>query len=267
MRRKLAFVVLLLGGAAVLATFADIKPLSTKVVALPKPLYRFEVQGIKRIFTSPSKVTFQVQYYISPTYANACYIGAYIPDKAHVSSAFGLNPAGRAPAGVPKGQKWFADNVTFDMKYVGSGDYASSTIEVVIYNAERILGSSIIHWGQTWKRFDIQGIKRVVTRPEYVKFQVQYYIDPDYANACYIGAYIPDRAHQNAGFSYHPAGVAPAGVPKGQHGFADNVWFDAAYSAAVPFTSATIEVVIYESGRNLRTQVIDWGQTWSTEVH
>lgn len=231
--------------------------------ALLKGLYRFEVQGIKRIVTTPCKVVFQVQYYISPTYPKACFIGAYIPDRAHMSSRFGFVPAGRIPNGVPKGQHGFADNVTVDVAYVGSEPLRTSTIEVCIYDADSQLGSAVLNWGQTWTRFAVQGIKRVVTRPEYVKFQVQYFIDPSYPGPVHISAYIPDQAHQNTHFSYRPA----SNVPKGQHGFADNVWFDAAYSGATPFTSSAIEVVVYKSGANLHKQVIDWGQTWSTAVH
>ncbi|MBN2345534.1 MAG: hypothetical protein JXO51_04025 [Candidatus Aminicenantes bacterium] len=269
MKRITVILALLLAGAWVLggADLPKVKPVQP-VKPKPKPLYRFKIQGIKRIVTTPCRVVFQVQYYISPTYPKACFIGVNVPDRAHASSAFGYKPAGRRPDGVPKGQKHFVDDITVELKYSGSGAFTSSTMEVKIYDIDGALkGSEIIRWGQTWARFDIQGIKRVTTRPEYVKFQVQYFIDPGFAPACYIGAYIPDRAHQNASFSYKPAGRVPAGVPKGQKHFADNIWFDAAYSAAVPFTSSTIEVVIYTSSGIVHSEVIRWGQTWSTAVY
>lgn len=266
MKRTTAIVVLLLAAAWALPG-VDLP--KVKAVPLPRPVpppppYNFEIQAIKGVFISPCKVVYQVQYYISPTYPKACFIGANVPDAAHPSSSFGYGPAGRLPAGVPKGQKNFADNITFDLKFVGSVPYAGHSLEVKIYDADGVRKSSrIFTWNQEWTRFQVQGIKRVTTRPEYVKFQVQYFIDPEYTLPCHIGAYIPDRPHQNANFSYHPALT----VPKGQKHFADNIWFDAAYSGATPFTSSTIEVVIYNSSGNLKTSVINWGQTWSTAVY
>jgi len=266
MKRTTAMLALLLAGAWALE--GVVKPKPKPGLPQPKPLYRFEVQGIKRIVTTPCRVVFQVQYYISPTYPKACFIGAYVPDKAHASSSFGFSPAGRLPDGVAKGQHYFADNVSVEMNYMGGSSFTSSTIEVAIYDSDGIQkGSSVITWGQRWSRFDVQGLKRVTTRPEYVKFQVQYFIDPAHPRACYIGAYIPDRAHASAAFSFRPAGRAPDGVPKGQHYFADNVWFDASFMAATPFTSTTIEVVIYDSTGNLHSKIINWGQTWSTAVY
>lgn len=120
---------------------------------IKKPIikaYKFEVQGIKRIFTSPTKVKFQVQYYISPTYPKPCFISAYVPNKANQSPNFAYNPAGRLPYGVPKGQKHFTDNVTFEVNYTGSASYTSTIIEVVIYDSDRNLKTQIINWGQTW---------------------------------------------------------------------------------------------------------------------
>jgi len=254
--------------AACLLPGADLPKVKAVPLPRPLPLYRFEVQGIKRIVTTPCQVVFQVQYYISPTYPKACFIGAGVPNAAHPSSSFGLVPAGRLPDGVAKGQKHFTDNITVEMKYIGSAPYTSSTIEVFIYDADRVTkGSALITWGQKWTRFDIQGLKRVTTRPEYVKFQVQYFIDPTVTQPCYISARIPDRAHENVHFSYLPAGRVPDGVRKGQVHFTDNVWFDAAYTGATPFTSSTIEVEIYNSTGTLYSQVITWGQIWSTAVY
>ena len=120
---------------------------------MKKPLklaYRFEIQGIKRIYTSPTRVKFQVQYYIAPTYPKACFISAYIPNKPNQSPKFAYNPAGRLPNGVPKGQKHFVDNVTFEVHFRGPGTYTSTTIEVVIYDTDKNLKTQIINWGQTW---------------------------------------------------------------------------------------------------------------------
>jgi hypothetical protein len=115
-----------------------------------KPIYKFEIQGIKRIYTSPTLVRFQVQYYISPNYPKACYIGAYVPNKANWRTGFSYRPAGRLPNGVPKGQKHFTDNITVEVHYKGTGTYTSTTLEVSIYTADKTLRLTPINWGQTW---------------------------------------------------------------------------------------------------------------------
>jgi hypothetical protein len=122
--------------------------------------HRFEIQGIKRILTTPEKVTFQVQYYISPNYPKPCFISAYVPNKINQSSKFAYSPAGRFPNGVPKGQKHFTDNVNFTVHFNGPGEYTSNTIEVVIYDADKNLKTTIINWGQKWfKPFQMADLK------------------------------------------------------------------------------------------------------------
>ena len=122
-----------------------------KVIKRPVLMaYEFKIDGIKRISTTPTKVVCQVQYYISPTYPKPCFISAYVPNKANHAPNFSYNPAGRLPDGVPKGQKHFVDNVTFEVHYTGSGSYTSSTIEVVIYDPDRNLKTQVFNWGQTW---------------------------------------------------------------------------------------------------------------------
>jgi hypothetical protein len=113
-------------------------------------LYKFEVQGIKRIITTPTKVKFQVQYYISPTYPKPCFIGVYIPTKARTNPHFSFKPAGRLPNGVPKGQKHFTDNITVEVNYLGTEPFISRTMEVVIYDPEKNLKLQLIEWGQKW---------------------------------------------------------------------------------------------------------------------
>jgi hypothetical protein len=109
------------------------------------------VQGIRRIYTSPDRVRFQVQYYLSPNHPKAAFIRAYVPNKEHQSSRFGCDPAGRHPRGIPKGQHHFADNVVVDVEYTGPQPYTTSTIEVAIYDKDENLCSSVIRWGQTWQ--------------------------------------------------------------------------------------------------------------------
>lgn len=115
-----------------------------------KPIYRFEVQGIKRILTTPTNVRFQVQYYISPSYPKPCFIGAYVPNKAGANHSFGYKPAGRLPNGVPKGQKHFTDNIVVELVYSGSTAYTSNSLEVVIYDQQGTKKQQIINWGQKW---------------------------------------------------------------------------------------------------------------------
>ncbi|MBN1636569.1 MAG: hypothetical protein JW920_08650 [Deltaproteobacteria bacterium] len=110
------------------------------------------VQGVNRTYTSSNKVKFQVQYYISPSCPKPCFISTYIPNKTNQSSSFRYIPAGRLSAGVPKGQHHFSDNISFEAEYLGSQSYTSSTLEVVIYDEDHNLCSSVINWGQTWRK-------------------------------------------------------------------------------------------------------------------
>ncbi len=276
MNRKIMLIFLALFAFSCVTTYAQVikrtettrvKPMKFK---LAQP-FKFDIQGIKRIKTTPTKVVLQVQYYISPKYPKACYIGAYVPNKARMNRNFGFNPAGRKPNGVPKGQKHFTDNVVVEVHYRGKKSFTSKTIEMTIYDGQKTLHTKLINWGQTWGkmviapyRFKIDGIKRVITTPTKVKFQVQYYISPHYPKPCFIGAYVPNKARMSPHFPFKPAGRLPNGVPKGQKHFTDNVTFEVNYNGSGQYTSRSIEVVIYESGRNIKTSVINWGQVWGT---
>jgi hypothetical protein len=129
-------------------TYTPTVPPTPTLPVPTKPVCR--VQGIKRVLTSSNKVRFQVQYYIPPSYPQACFIGAYVPNKANWGACFPYVPAGRLPDGVPKGQHHFADDIVVEVEYVCSQSYTSSTIEVVIYDQDRTLCSSMVKWGQTW---------------------------------------------------------------------------------------------------------------------
>jgi hypothetical protein len=108
------------------------------------------VQGIKRTDTSQSKVIFQVQYYVLPSYPRACFIGARVPENP---SAFGYVPAGRLPNGIPKGQHYFEDNIAVQISYMGSQAFTSTKLEVMIYDQDqKELCSSVLNWGQTWRK-------------------------------------------------------------------------------------------------------------------
>jgi len=234
------------------------------------------IEGIKAISTTPSAVSFQVQYFIPPTYAPACFISAYLPNSQNQAPNFAFVPAGILPAGVPKGEHGFNDNIAFSVQYTGQHSYVSSTLEVVIYDQDqKTLCSKKIYWGQTWAQGNqpggqgqaqcqIQGIKNISATPSEARFQVQYNISASYPRACFIGAYIPNRAAQMGTFAYTPAGLLPNGVPKGQHYFADNVVFGLTYTGSQAYTSSTVEVVIYDQdNKDLCSTILNWGQTWN----
>lgn len=234
------------------------------------------VQGIKRIQTDPTLVRFQVQYFIPPTHPRPCFIGAHVPNRAAPNTSFAYRPAGLLPAGVPKGQHHFVDNIIVEVMFNGRTPYASTTIEVSIYDSEGTICSTVINWGQTWgqggsrpgqpqRLCQVQGIKRVYTSPSKVRFQAQYFIAPDYPRPVFISAYVPNRPHQSGSFRYLPAGRLPNGIPKGQHHFDDNIAFEVEYIGTQPYTSPTIEVVIYDQQGNICSELINWGQTWRRE--
>jgi len=116
-------------------------------------------------------------------------------------------------------------------------------------------------------RFKINGIKRIVTDPDLVRFQVQYYIDPNYRKPCFIGVHVPNSTAPNRNFSFVPAGRLPNGVPKGQKHFTDNIFVTLQYNSTTPYTSSQLEVIIYNSDRTLKKETINWGQTWDGNVH
>jgi len=267
MKKKLLFVVLLV---FIISLFIGYSQVPKKKIV--KPGIRIHkaqcrIIGIRPVSQTPAKVFFKVEYFIPTTYRGAYFIGAYIPNASAQSSKFSYNPAGRRPNGVPKGSKTYSDNIRFDVQYIGVDPMTTNTIEVAIYNSSsQNVCSKVFNWSKTWKRFKIDGIKRIFTSQERVKVQVQYYIDPTYTGPCNIGAYIPNKVSPSSKFAFVPAGGA-AGVPKGQVHFRDNVVVDIRYTGTTAYTSRTIEMVIFRSGRNFETSVINWGQRWSNEVY
>ncbi|OPY90734.1 MAG: hypothetical protein A4E73_02361 [Syntrophaceae bacterium PtaU1.Bin231] len=96
----------------------------------------------------------------------------------------------------------------------------------------------------------IQAIRPVHVDANLARIQVQYYIAPSHPKPCFIGAYTPAQANQNPAFGMRPAGL-PSGVPKGQHGFQDNIFFEIVHNGRVPTSTESIEVVIYDGDGNL----------------
>ena len=139
---------------------------------------------------------------------------------------------------------------------------------MVIYKSGTNLIKKTFPFRKTWKRFEIQGMKRIYTSANHVKFQVQYFIDPRYSQTCFIGAWVPNIAGRNNNFGFKPAGRLPNGVPKGQKHFGDNIVVEVLYSGATEYTSTTMELFIYNSSiPNLGSSIIRWGQTWDASVH
>ncbi len=237
-----------------------IKPVSGIIKPLKPIQYRFEIQGIKRIMTRPDKIKFQVQYYISPGYPKACFIGAALPGKQYAHK-----PAGRLPNGVPKGQKHFTDNIVVELMYRGPDRYPASGFQVSIYDKDqKTLKTQRINYAHNWAYVDFQGIKRIVTTPYRVKWQVQYYISPDYPKACFLGASIPNQSASSRYFALLPAGRLPNGVPKGQKHFRDNITFTLEFKGNRNFRSSTMELYIYDKDQKfLDKDMVNWGQTWA----
>jgi len=173
-RSFIFFVVGLFLSSLLISQQLPVKKLNpTKLVPL-KPAYKFQVQGIKRILTKPSKIKFQVQYYISPNYPKPCFIGAHIVGTNNWSH----KPAGRLPNGVRKGQVHFTNNVVVELNYTGSTPFTSTQVEVFIYDQTKTLTSTKINWGHTWSkqpayRFQVQGIKRILTTPSKIPRQAE----------------------------------------------------------------------------------------------
>ena len=258
---KKLFIVLVVGlfiSSLLVSQQLPIKKL-TKAKPVPLKAFKFKIQGIKRILTTPSKVKFQVQYYISRTYRKPCFIGARIVG----TNNYSFKPAGRLPNGVRKGQIHFTHNVAVEVNYTGANPFTSRQLEVMIYDQSKTLTSTKINWGQTWDknayRFEVQGIKRILTTPSKIKFQVQYYISPAYPKPCFIGTGIVGTNQ----YAYIPAGRLPNGVRKGQVHFTHNVVVELNYTGANPFTSRQLRVMIYDQQKTLASTNINWGQTWS----
>lgn len=267
MKKKLLFVVLLLFIISLFIGYSQVpkKKIIKPGVNIHKASCR--VIGIRPVVTTPAKVVFQVEYFIPISYRGPYYIGANIPNRTAHSTQIAYTPAGRRPNGVPKGRKSYRDNIRVEVQYIGVDPMTTNTMEVFIYNSSgNSVCSKVFNWSKTWKRFKIDGIKRIYTSQERVRLQVQYYIDPTYTNPCFIGAYIPNKVSASSKFSFLPAG-GTSGVPKGQRHFSNEVIVDIQYTGSTAYTSRTIEMVIYQRGRNLETSIINWGQRWSNEVY
>lgn len=201
----------------------------TAIKKFPKPLQLdYRIDDMRIVEQTPCMIRFAVAYYIKPTLNDTFFIGAYIPSQSSQGN-FAFVPAGRSGASVPKGAVGLDRNITVDAFYKGTSPSTTDQIEVVIYKSGTNLKKRTFSLTKTWKRFEIQGMKRIYTSSNHIKAQVQYFIDPTYAPACFISANVPNCTSPNTSFSNIPAGRLPNGVPKGQKHFSDNIVFEVLY--------------------------------------
>lgn len=114
--------------------------------------------------------------------------------------------------------------------------------------------------------FDIQAIRDIPKGPGKVKFQVQYYINENHPNPCFITAYIPHRKHPNKDFVCLPAGrESQAGVFKGKNYFEDDMALVLGYTGDEPLKSRTIEIAIYDKDGILNSKLFKWAYTWKED--
>lgn len=227
----------------------------------------YDIKNIRVVSQSPCKINFAISYFISPRVSDPCYIAVYAPTQAGMGQ-FSYLPAGRLPDGVAKGEVGFDRNVIVEVNYIGTAPVTTRTVEVVIYRHEGNLFKKIFPLQKTWKRFEIQGMKRIYTSSNHVKVQLQYFIDPTYTNPCFISAGVPSNSAPHSGFGYIPAGRLPSGIPKGQKHFTDNIVTEILYTGAAPYTSSTIELILYTTSHvHLNQSLLSWGQTWDARVH
>ncbi|MCU0236514.1 MAG: hypothetical protein MUC72_05450 [Acidobacteria bacterium] len=227
--------------------------------------HAFRIDAIQAWKSDPCRVRLQVKYFIDPATTQSCQIGAYVPSRAAMAD-FELTPAGKR-RGVPKGEQSYSEDVIIDLHYLGLKPFASSSIEVVIFDASGPLCSRTFAWGREWTRFAIQGINPVKVAADYAKILVRYFIDPAYPHACYISGFTRDLNNNgNNDFKNIPAGFNPDGLPKGKKNFADNISFELLYKGVVPYKSSSLDVVIYNPRQNLLWATFPWGQTWKPQA-
>jgi hypothetical protein len=131
--------------------FDDSGPLCSRFFPWKREWTRFAVQDIRPVDVTPSCARIAVRYFIDPTYPHPCYISGFVPHFEGCSNDFNNMPAGFNPAGVAKGQKTFADNISFELLYHGDRPYRSSSLDVVVYRPGQNLLAAPFRWGQVWR--------------------------------------------------------------------------------------------------------------------
>jgi hypothetical protein len=110
-----------------------------------------EIREVKLVSSGPDKARFQVAYSIPPSFANPCFVSAYLPDMTKPDAGFRYDPEGFLPLGVPKGNVPFGDKTTFEVAYTGLQPVRTSTLEVIIYEKGRIICSKVFPLEKTWE--------------------------------------------------------------------------------------------------------------------
>lgn len=110
-----------------------------------------EIRDIRLISGGPDMARFQVSYSIPPAITGPCFIGAYVPDMTTPGDGFRYEPAGALPEGIPKGVQNFHDAVSFSVSYSGAQTLTTSTIEVILFEKDKILCSRTFVLQKRWE--------------------------------------------------------------------------------------------------------------------
>jgi hypothetical protein len=110
-----------------------------------------EIQGIRMVSSTPDTARFEVAYFIPPGFTNPCFIGAYVPDISTAATGFSYAPAGALPQGVPKGARSFNAETSFAVRFMGPNAIRTGTIEVILFEKDKILCSRTFALDKTWE--------------------------------------------------------------------------------------------------------------------
>ena len=110
-----------------------------------------EIQGIRMVSTGPDTARFEVAYFIPPGFTQPCFIGAYVPDISTAAAGFSYAPAGSLPEGVTKGARSFHADTTFAVRFTGPRTVRTGSIEVILFEKDKILCSRTFALDKTWE--------------------------------------------------------------------------------------------------------------------
>jgi len=129
--------------------------IATILCLMPVGLYAHEesceINGIRMVSATPDTLRFEVTYFIPPSLSTPCFIGAYVPDASHAAAGFSYLPAGALPNGVPKGVRPFSADTTVAVRFAGPRTLSTDSIEVILFEKDRILCSRIFPLDKTWE--------------------------------------------------------------------------------------------------------------------
>lgn len=221
----------------------------------------FRIDGIQEARVDPCRSRLLVKYFIDPALGQPCFISATIP--GGYRAGFEVKPAG-GRGGVPKGEVPTSEANSVEIHFLGLKPLETRQVEVSIRDASGPLYTKTFPWSRLWARFAVQGIRPVKVAPDFARILVRYFIDPAFPDACYISGFVPGLDNCSNDFNNLPAGFVPAGVAKGQNGFASGVGFDLMYKGGAKLHTSTLDVVIYSGPKqNLLAAPFPWEKTWS----